>query len=953
MRDSGHKQRFGLLKRLDGFLEGDLAFALEREAIEERYEAAALDALVDDSVPFHQKTSLRVMEDCADGILGYGRALLEFWRMKAQHEEAVSRQRLRDELRCIPDLSPLGEAAFDRIAQGPSSRSDQPEDEVQTSVDSELAQELLILKGPSFAGRIPHALGYLTAALLEWAGLLEPVLADIAEPPDAESAASILLELEAPTQALLLTKHISLELQNQAQALEKAKRQEADELHESLLKFGGEAQDLLVHTELGRWRLVSRELAERLERAREAHEEQRETRETRARELRKSLNDLDEQVFEVRETIPADVLQVVNEGLSLARTATAEERWFGLVKDYLEEVRYRLVQESWALPKLKEAVRRLRTSMAVSGQREGAQSVEDVLSLLQRRDFEQLGLGGLGLEDSKVRTRVSLLLNWLEVAKLKAFTSDKLRPAERSAIKGLYRFFAQMIVMDRVEEGTDLAFEEPIVYSHWRLRNYKVDALKNNCVFVALPGHPPSGQAFSELDRILDEMEWLDYAYVFLFVPGGTEQQLDRLRSTYWGERLVIIDRTAILDMVLAEAKSSKPLWRLRPLMLRAWGAEKADIFLVNQSICLRTGIFVGRVDLTQRIASSGSDFALYGGRRIGKSSVLKEVERLALRRQETQVVTASLEGDKLLTDDAVARKLARRLRLAASVKDADDFKAALQEHLDSHAALHVLLLLDEIDRYIQKNPQRHIIIEALRAVSEQYGSRFRVVVSGFMELYDCLRGRGPYSPASDPWGRMLDDLGPLPNLRAEDAEDIAKEGFTGILGWDFEIPVIPQRIVRRTGGHPSFVQYFCRKLLERVGRRGDGIVRLSDIDSVFNDNEPTGSFIAHVRDTLALNLDAVGQFLIHWLASEFAEAQGFTRDQMRELADISPVAIPDDLLTRCLERLEVTRVVDRRTSQVYEFGVPDYPSILNRLGDLSDLDGAERKLRVYLAHQQ
>ena len=58
---------------------------------------------------------------------------------------------------------------------------------------------------------------------------------------------------------------------------------------------------------------------------------------------------------------------------------------------------------------------------------------------------------------------------------------------------------------------------------------------------------------------------------------------------------------------------------------------------------------------------------------------------------------------------------------------------------------------------------------------------------------------------------------------------------------------------------------------------------------------------------------------------------------------------IPDELLTRSLERLAVTKVVEERTPQVYEFSVPDYPLILNRLGDMADLERAERKLQAYL----
>lgn len=946
------EQRTSSLKQLKALVDDELAYVLNGESLEERYESEALDASIDDSDPFHRKTTLRTMEECAASVLKYGQSLVEFWEAKLSRGKEITRQALQAELDSLPNLSPLGQVALDQITQESSLAPEHSENLSKASADRLLVEQLL--NRGTFASKVPHTVGHLTAFALDWSNLLTLVLADIAEGLDPEEAADVLLEHKAPSQVLLLTKYLSLDIQKQAQAMEKNLRHEVEELYESLLKLGGEAQDLLTDRDLGRWRFVSQRLTTRLEKTRKAYEAQRRKRQTRARQIRQQINELDMQLFEVRDKVPADAHQVIEDGLNLARRATREEEWFEAVESYLKDIRYRLQHDSWPLAKLQESYRRLEDVMEERGEEEDSLTAEKVLNLLERGELEQLGLTKRRMAASKVKTRINLLHNWLDVAKTSGFSSDNLRSSERNTIKGLYRYFAQMVVMDRAGEPSPLAFEEPIVYSYWKLRYHKVDALKNKCIFVAMPGNPPSGKDLSELDYILEEKQWLDDFYVFLFIPGGTPQQYVRLRSHYQGKRLVIIDESAMLDVILAEAQSNKPLWRLRPLMLQAWGSEKADIFLVNQSINLRTGIFVGRDDLIQRITSSGSDYALYGGRRIGKSSVLKEVERYLLRRQDVTAILASFEGDKFLSDDAVARKMARKLQIGSSVNGVGDFKAALQNHLDKTPDSQFVLLLDEIDRYIKENPDRHIFIEALRALSEQYGSRFRVVIAGFMELYDCLRGRGPYSPASDPWGRMLDDIGPIPNLKPESAEQIVDEGFAGILGWDFEIPVIPQRIVQHTGGHPSFVQYFCRKIQEIVGQRKDRTVRLSDIETVFNDDDPDDSFIAHVRRTLRLNLDAVGEFIIPWLALEFGEAQSFTQDQLRDLADSSSVEIPDEYLARSLERLAVTKVVEERARQVYEFSVPDYPLILNRLGDAAEaVEGAERKLKQWLERQQ
>jgi len=96
-----------------------------------------------------------------------------------------------------------------------------------------------------------------------------------------------------------------------------------------------------------------------------------------------------------------------------------------------------------------------------------------------------------------------------------------------------------------------------------------------------------------------------------------------------------------------------------------------------------------------------------------------------------------------------------------------EDLRFKLEEYLDSDETVRIALLLDEIDRYISANPDRHLLIETLRSLSQRYKERFRVIVTGYMELYDCLHLRGPYTETSDPWARTFEKK-LLNNLTAE-----------------------------------------------------------------------------------------------------------------------------------------------------------------------------------------
>lgn len=949
LHSSGQPDSARLLTQLERLLTGELAEALHEDALIETYEARAVEAGIDDSDPFHRRTALRILRDCAESILDYGKTLMEFWHLKLQHEASVTRESLQTELTMLPELTPLGQAALEQIVQAAGSELvERDKDTARAQAFRQLVHELL--SQTTYALRLPRVVGYLTGARLDWMELLGQALDDLTEPMDATGAAELLMEQEAPNQVLLLTQNVSLDIQKQAQSLKGGKERQTDELQIELLKVGGSAEGLSNDRELGRWRLVHRELVELLAEYQTVHKRETQRVQDRARQLRQAINELDLAIFESEGTMPADVYRLVEQGLNLARKATGTEALFGQVEAYLREIRYRLERQSWPLTETQSATDQLKR--AVDGQsvdRDVAPGVEEVLDLLERGELRQLDLDPDDVTTSEVGTRCDLLRNWLSVRALPTLMSENLKAADRTAIQALIRYFARMVVMKRTRapDGKPIAYEYPAVYSYWELQYPRTAVLERPCVLIALPGQPPSAKDLSQLEYLMEEKEWLDYFFVILFVPGCTPDQYKRLQSRNPGLGLVIINESAILDMILAGTESNHPLGRLRPLMLNALGAENVDVFTINQLVNSRTAIFVGRDALVDRIASSGDNYALYGGRRIGKSSVLKAVED-RLERRGTSVVFHSFEGENC-SDDASAMKLAQLLRLDSEVRGAGDFKLALQAHLDANPDLNLVLLLDEVDKYIILNPTRHVLIETLRALSDQYGSRFRVVVAGFMSLYDCLQGRGPYTPTSDPWRRMLNDIGPLENLRPASAEQIVREGFIGILGWKLENRAIPQRIVELTGGHPAFVQHFCMRLQQRAGRRGDRLVRLEDVEAVFADRDPEQSFIAYVEKTLELNLDSISRYLILWLAAESSEAQGFTLDQMRELASLSRSPIPEDYLLRSLELLSVTSVVKARAPEVYDFSVPDYPLILNQLGETAHLEHLEDKLEKYL----
>lgn len=939
------------LAKLEGLVQTELGSRLAEDEVTERYESAISAAGIDDANPFHHRTAFRLLLECSESVLEYGQRLLDYAREQLTHKGELYIEDLTTELMQTDELKPLGKAVLSHINGRLLDAQERTEVELRREASQLITR--IILSNGQFAFAMPHLVGHLIEHEYQWATLWEPLLFDLAEPVDAAGAGAILLEHDALSQALLISGGLTPEQRKQAQMQSLERNREIGELQTALMTLGGAVDDTTDDLELGRWRLVRRTLQARLAKYQAIRESENRSRQQQALQVRRQINDLDIMLFEANTSMPHDAYTLVQQGLDLARQALGQSALLNDVRTFVDEIRYRLEHTSWPLTELQTAIDRLDQSLRGETVMTPSElNADSGLDLLERGELRRLGLSPAHVTTSEIDTRCELLRSWIQVRSLKGFSYEEQRSADREAIQRLIQYFAQMVSLkhERAEggRGKPIAYEAPIVFSHWRLQYPETNILDTICILLALPGQPPSTHHLRELEQIIESKGWLDGEFVLVFAPGCTAAIQKRLQTNYHKRGLVVIDERIMLDLVLAEVSGSTPVGRLRPKMLNALQAETVDVFKVNQLVNPRTAIFVGRDALTSRLARSGDSYALYGGRRIGKSSVLAEVQRL-LDRKGVMTIFHSWEGERDYSDDACAVRLGNLLALEPEVHDLSEFKAVLQEYLDANANLTLVLLLDEIDKYIVQNPDRHGFIEALRSLTDRYGGRFRVIVAGFVSLHDCLNGRGPYTPTSDPWRRMFNDLGPVENLRSVSAEKIVREGFIEILGWNFENRSLPQLIVQRTGGHPAFVQEFCRQLQHRVGRRDDHTVLASDVEAVFADRDPEQSFVAYVRKTLEMNLDAIGRYLLLWLAKDDSGASGFTLDQMREYASLCRCTIPDDKLQRSLERLKVNSVVRERTSGVFEFTVRDYPQILAQLGQTTYLEKWEREIEKEL----
>ena len=788
------------LRRQASRLLAKLRTELSRETLEESFERAMQAEKIDDH-PHHRPTAYQILQRCAEALFAYAEALDHSLEGRLRLGRAIERNKLAQELESeLGHPVPMGQI----FAEGPAA-----EPRAKSVREARLPAEGLervvrpLLSQPAYALRLPGVVGHLTAQRATWQELLPQLLHDLAHPPaTAQESADRLLKAEAPSQVFLLAADIAVEQQTRAQQMLDRFERETTQLQSDLAAFDrlfgqDEIDALLVYRHSGRWRLLLEEMQGLLELAQDERQEREKLHQQQASDLLQRTHGLQLRLFQDKAEMPEPTYRETAHAIHAAQQllmAHSSEGLFSAVEQFLTEMDYQFDHRTWPQEKLQQMQRQL--ALATSGQGtvpRDALTCADVLSHFEHDDLLPLGIASL--EPSSIETRSRLLQAWQQVKSIKRLLPEEMVAAERDAIATLYDSFAKLVSLraKRSIKGRPLFMEEPIYHRVYELIYPRHVLLERACVLVAVPGSPPLADHLRQVEQLIDENDWLQDRFVLLLMPGCTPKLKERLLARYEQEGLVLIDDATLVAMVLAEADQRNPLGHLRSYMLNAAAAgEGTDIFQINQLVRARTAIFVGRETLLRKILSTGSNYALYGGRRIGKSSILAALQERLTQRQTTMVCFISFEGQADCSDAGAARLLARTLGFDQECQSVEDFRFTLEARLEQEPDRRIAILLDEIDKYILDNPKRHLLIESLRALSDRYADRLRVIVAGFMALYDCLQGRGPYTPTSDPWRRMLDDIGPVPNLSANQAEEIVLEGFRNILGWRFESRLIP-----------------------------------------------------------------------------------------------------------------------------------------------------------------
>ncbi len=311
--------------------------------------------------------------------------------------------------------------------------------------------------------------------------------------------------------------------------------------------------------------------------------------------------------------------------------------------------------------------------------------------------------------------------------------------------------------------------------------------------------------------------------------------------------------------------------------------------------------MFFGRNRMNHALQdfSGNGSCLVYGGRQLGKSALLRRVQREFHRPDQHRY---AIYEDIRLIGDAYAGQSAEmlwirvrdhvnRLNLFAkplTTEKEDVLIQRLLQVLASNTQMRILLLLDEADSFLEQDAEQQFsIVSHLKRLMEDSQRRFKVVFAG---LHNVQRFQGiPNQPFAH-LGIPL-QVGPLD---PQAAQNLVKTPFEAA-GYRFSDDSLILKILSYTNYHPGLIQLFCSKLLDALHRKTGRVgippytIDIDDIQAVYSNRKLEHDIRDRFDWTLALDrrYQAIAWSIIE---DQFEDRDSFSRPyssrEVRELVN-------------------------------------------------------------------
>ena len=307
--------------------------------------------------------------------------------------------------------------------------------------------------------------------------------------------------------------------------------------------------------------------------------------------------------------------------------------------------------------------------------------------------------------------------------------------------------------------------------------------------------------------------------------------------------------------------------------------------------------MFYGREQEILEIANPHGSVFIYGGRQLGKTALLRAVERTSHRPTEgSYAVWIDLKGEGIGYDRGAAEVwpiIWRVLRDLSAIPDdikepnpniqgrVEDFVDCLCSRFDDSSRHTLLLLLDEADKFLEvdaRDPgtsaRGYRESSRLKALMDRTGRSIKVVFAGLHNVLRTVEG------SNHPLGHFGQPIQVGPLLLDggwRTAEALIRQPLLAS-GYRFRRDSLVTRILAQTNYYPSLIQLYGSALVKAMCSRRITGAPLYDIDEVVLDETYQSTNLREMirsRFHLTLQLDPRYEVIAYSIANECVEQEG------------------------------------------------------------------------------
>lgn len=420
--------------------------------------------------------------------------------------------------------------------------------------------------------------------------------------------------------------------------------------------------------------------------------------------------------------------------------------------------------------------------------------------------------------------------------------------------------------------------------------------------------HPRLIADLHDIMRVLNATAF----FALLIVVGDQQTREDtgaaRLKRWFWGgaDDFIVLDYRDLMSLFLA----SDAVRRLVDIIL-----TQVDLTMVSPYVTagpVAENMFFGRDYELKTIMRTVRDrsFAIVGGRRIGKTSVLTQVQRLM--EQTSGHAPFYLDCQYVTNYDEFFEALGLTCQLEIESTAPDTLRRAIIRLRRRSGNALIVLLLDEVDNLLAFDIANNTrLFRVFRALSQEGLCRF--VFCGERQLNDGLHD--PDSPLFN-----FCHVTRLSYLLPREARRMVQEPMMG-LGIVFEdADALTEEILALTSCHPNLIQVICQMLIVEVNAREERIIRREDLERVRTSDE--------FRDTLLEVTWGNATALERLITVLMATRSQFTAEDMRQALGAQGCWVTGDKLEAALRSLVLFSILGKQGA-TYSFAARSFPKMV------------------------